>query len=74
MITDNHRRGGRLFCLQTVFLPVSSSTLLGMAVHSTAIPVCVLTVKNTPSTLVKHSQHIALITVLVSLGMSVTPS
>ncbi|CAI9576776.1 unnamed protein product, partial [Staurois parvus] len=25
---------GRLFCLQTIFLPVSSSTLLGIAVHS----------------------------------------
>ncbi|CAI9576496.1 unnamed protein product, partial [Staurois parvus] len=57
VITEHLRRGGRLFCLQTIFLPVSSSTLLGMAVHSTAIPISVLTVKNTPHPLVKHSQH-----------------
>ncbi|CAI9536546.1 unnamed protein product, partial [Staurois parvus] len=57
VITDNHRRGGRLFCLQTIFLPVSSSPLLGIAVHSTAILISVLMVKNTPPHLVKHSQH-----------------
>ncbi|CAI9558538.1 unnamed protein product, partial [Staurois parvus] len=39
---------GRKIVLFTIFLPVSSSTLLGMAMHSTAIPISVLTVKNTP--------------------------
>ncbi|CAI9553586.1 unnamed protein product, partial [Staurois parvus] len=48
VITEHLRRGGRLFCLQAIFLPVSLSTLLRMAVHSTAIPISVLTVKNTP--------------------------
>ncbi|CAI9621658.1 unnamed protein product, partial [Staurois parvus] len=37
-----------VLCLQTIFLPDRSSTLLGMAVHSTTIPISVLTVKNTP--------------------------
>ncbi|CAI9572915.1 unnamed protein product, partial [Staurois parvus] len=37
----------RLFCLQTFLLPFSSNTLLGMAVHSTAMRIRVLTV-NTP--------------------------
>ncbi|CAI9585474.1 unnamed protein product [Staurois parvus] len=41
-----HFRGGELFCLLTV-LPVSSSTLLWMAVHSTTIQSSVLTVKHT---------------------------
>ncbi|CAI9584110.1 unnamed protein product, partial [Staurois parvus] len=57
VITEHLRRGGRLFCLQTIFFPVSSSTLLGMVVYSTAILISVLTVKNTPHHLVKHSQH-----------------
>ncbi|CAI9559876.1 unnamed protein product, partial [Staurois parvus] len=47
---------GRLFCLQTIFFPLSSSTLLGMAVHSTAITISVLTVNNTPPPPIKaHS-------------------
>ncbi|CAI9555067.1 unnamed protein product [Staurois parvus] len=53
-----HFWGGRLFCLQIVFLPVSSGTLLVMAVHSTAIPISVFTVKYTPppsKTLPTHS-------------------
>ncbi|CAI9557246.1 unnamed protein product, partial [Staurois parvus] len=58
-IIEHLRRGGRLFCLQTIFLPVSSGTLLRMALHSTAIPISVLTVKNTPpppsKTLPAHS-------------------
>ncbi|CAI9590263.1 unnamed protein product [Staurois parvus] len=52
-----HFRGGRLFCLQTILLPVSLSILLRMAVYNTAILISVLTVKNTPPPLVKHSQH-----------------
>ncbi|CAI9574547.1 unnamed protein product [Staurois parvus] len=41
-----HFRGGVVFCLLIV-LPVSSGTLLWMAVHSTAIYSSVLTVKHT---------------------------
>ncbi|CAI9590914.1 unnamed protein product [Staurois parvus] len=48
VITEHLRQGGRLFCSQTIFLPVSLSTLLGMDVQSTAILISVLTVKNTP--------------------------
>ncbi|CAI9616091.1 unnamed protein product, partial [Staurois parvus] len=79
-ITEDLQRGGGLLCLLTVLLPVSSATLLWMAVHSPPV---------------KHSQHtvnplisphvnpflpsaistvsvlfFTLITVLVSLGMS----
>ncbi|CAI9613680.1 unnamed protein product [Staurois parvus] len=42
-----HLRGRGLFCLLTVLPPVSSGTLLWMAVHSTAIQSSVLTVKHT---------------------------
>ncbi|CAI9585766.1 unnamed protein product, partial [Staurois parvus] len=89
--------GGRSFCLQTIFLPVSLSTLLGIAVHRTVFSA--YSEEHTPRPLVKHTQHtinpliaphnnpflpsaisivsvlfLALITVLVSLEMSVTPS
>ncbi|CAI9560953.1 unnamed protein product [Staurois parvus] len=54
VITEHLRWGGRLFCLQTIFLPVNSSTLLGIAVHRTAILISVFTVP--PSkTLPAHS-------------------
>ncbi|CAI9619833.1 unnamed protein product [Staurois parvus] len=41
-----HFQGGELFVNKTVLLPVSSCTLLCMAVHSTAIQSSVPTVKH----------------------------
>ncbi|CAI9544547.1 unnamed protein product [Staurois parvus] len=43
-----HFKVGKKIVLFTVFLPVTLGTLLGMAVHSTAIRISVLTVKHTP--------------------------
>ncbi|CAI9573852.1 unnamed protein product [Staurois parvus] len=41
-----HFWGGKLFVSKTALLPVSSCTLLWMAVHSTAMQTSVLTVKH----------------------------
>ncbi|CAI9548205.1 unnamed protein product [Staurois parvus] len=59
-----------MFCLLTVLLPVSSGSLLWMAVHSTAIQCNVLTVKHTDmAPYVKHYQH----TVNPLIGPHVNP-
>ncbi|CAI9584903.1 unnamed protein product, partial [Staurois parvus] len=54
-ISKDLRRGGGLYCLLTVLLPVSLGTVLWMAVHSTAIHSSVITVKHPSKTLPAHS-------------------